>query len=173
MNARVNERIKVELLKKFEGNVWKPGYLTEIDSDPRWRTLDLIEATEKKEIVWEWENTDFTNIGGEPIVVEFSTTIKDEIKQKEGLAFIKLLCGAEYKVIEGEDLIVILNQKAPTFKYGMKLRGFSMGAQPMEGFIKRHDDPTNKYYDILEYSIPLGKNIIEAYSLEEIKPTEE
>jgi len=54
-------------------------------------------------------------------------------------------------------------------KYGMRLRGFSMGCQPMNGFIKRHDDLTNKYYDILEYDRKLTKQEKETYSLDEIK----
>lgn len=38
------------------------------------------------------------------------------------------------------------------YKYGMRLRGFSIGCQPMDGFIDREDDPTGKYHDILNYS---------------------
>ena len=44
-----------------------------------------------------------------------------------------------------------------------------MGCQPMNGFIKRHDDLTNKYYDILEYDRKLTKQEKETYSLDEIK----
>ena len=51
----------------------------------------------------------------------------------------------------------------------MRLRGFSIGCQPMKGFIKRHDDPTNKYYDILEYDRKLTKEETETYSLDLIK----
>lgn len=29
-------------------------------------------------------------------------------------------------------------------KYGMRLRGFSIGCQPMSGFIRQEDDPTGK-----------------------------
>ena len=54
-------------------------------------------------------------------------------------------------------------------KYGMRLRGFSIGCQPMNGFIRRHDDPTNQYYDIIEYDRKLTKEETEAYSLDEIK----
>lgn len=51
----------------------------------------------------------------------------------------------------------------------MRLRGFSIGCQPMNGFIRRHDDPTNQYYDIIEYDRKLTKEETEAYSLDEIK----
>ena len=54
-------------------------------------------------------------------------------------------------------------------KYGMRLRGFSLGCQPMNGFIRRHNDPSNKYYDIIEYDRKLTKEEIEHYSLDEIK----
>jgi len=53
-------------------------------------------------------------------------------------------------------------------KYGMRLRGFSIGCQPMNGFIRRHDDPTNTYYDIIEYDRKLTEEEIETYSLDEI-----
>lgn len=37
------------------------------------------------------------------------------------------------------------------YKYGMRLRGFSIGCQPMKGFDHREDDPSGKYWDILYY----------------------
>lgn len=44
--------------------------------------------------------------------------------------------------------------------YGMRLRGFSLGAQPMMGLKRREDCPADgrfsrSYYDILIYSRPL------------------
>lgn len=39
--------------------------------------------------------------------------------------------------------------------YGMRLRGFAPGCQPMEGFVEREDDPDGKYWDILLYDRPL------------------
>lgn len=57
-------------------------------------------------------------------------------------------------------------------KYGMRLRGFSMGAQPMDGLLSRQDDPSGKYYDILEYSRELTKEEIETYSLDLIQDTQ-
>lgn len=40
---------------------------------------------------------------------------------------------------------------AKVYKYGMRLRGFSPGAQPKTGFIEREDDPLGDYWDILIY----------------------
>lgn len=37
------------------------------------------------------------------------------------------------------------------FWYGMTERGFSIGCQPMHGFIERIDDETGGYYDIIVY----------------------
>ena len=37
------------------------------------------------------------------------------------------------------------------YKYGMRLRGFAPGAQPMLGFLRREDDPLGDYWDILVY----------------------
>lgn len=57
-------------------------------------------------------------------------------------------------------------------KYGMRLRGFSMGAQPMEGFIKRHDDLTGKYYDIVEYDRELTEEEMNTYSMDPIQDSQ-
>lgn len=50
--------------------------------------------------------------------------------------------------------------------YGMRLRGFSLGAQPMDGFIRRKDDLTGKYWDILIYDRQLTEREINQYELE-------
>ena len=55
-----------------------------------------------------------------------------------------------------------------TYKYGMRLRGFSIGCQPMNGFIKRYDDTTNKYHDILEYNRELTEEEMRIYALDKI-----
>ena len=53
--------------------------------------------------------------------------------------------------------------------YGMRLRGFSLGCQPMEGLVKRWDDPTGTYWDILEYKEKLTKEQESQYDLEFIR----
>lgn len=52
------------------------------------------------------------------------------------------------------------------YKYGMRLRGFSLGCQPRENFYKRIDDTTNKYYDIIIYTKPLTMEQIISYELD-------
>ena len=56
-----------------------------------------------------------------------------------------------------------------TYTYGMKLRGFSIGCQPKEGFIERKDDTTGKYYDVIVYERELTNEEIEHYGLERIE----
>ena len=53
-------------------------------------------------------------------------------------------------------------------KYGMRSRGYSIGCQPMNGLIKRHDDPTGTYYDILEYDRELTEDELFTYSLDKL-----
>ncbi len=52
------------------------------------------------------------------------------------------------------------------FKYGMRLRGFSIGCQPKEGFYDRQDDISGKYYDILVYSRKLTDEEVRDYELD-------
>ena len=54
------------------------------------------------------------------------------------------------------------------FRYGMRLRGFSPGCQPMNGFLRREDDTTGKYHDILVYDRQLNELGVYAYSLDEL-----
>lgn len=52
------------------------------------------------------------------------------------------------------------------YLYGMRLRGFSLGCQPMKGIIERRDDKTGKYYDILAYGRKLTEQELEEYELD-------
>ena len=60
------------------------------------------------------------------------------------------------------------------YKYGMMIRGFSIGCQPMDGFIERQDANGRKssrgreYWDIIVYSRELTPDEISHYSLEKI-----
>ena len=49
-------------------------------------------------------------------------------------------------------------------KYGMRLRGYSIGAQPA-GVVERADDPTGLYYDIITYNRELTPEELDMYSL--------
>lgn len=54
------------------------------------------------------------------------------------------------------------------YKYGMRLRGFSIGCQPKEGFIRREDDQTGRYWDIIIYDRPLTDDETNHYSLDRL-----
>ena len=51
------------------------------------------------------------------------------------------------------------------YHYGMRLRGFSPGCQPMDGLIERRDDIMDDYHDILVYSRTLTDKEISDYEL--------
>lgn len=53
------------------------------------------------------------------------------------------------------------------FKYGMRLRGFSPGCQP-RGVIRREDDPTGKYWDIIIYDRELTRRELVDYELDDL-----
>lgn len=50
--------------------------------------------------------------------------------------------------------------------YGMRLRGFSPGCQPKEGFVARKDSDDKKYYDVLLYDRPLTDDEERNYELD-------
>lgn len=51
------------------------------------------------------------------------------------------------------------------YKYGMRLRGFSIGCQPMDGLRDVTDDANGVYYNILGYERQLTPREIEEYEL--------
>lgn len=59
------------------------------------------------------------------------------------------------------------------YTYGMRLRGFSIGCQPMDGFVERQDDTTGRFYDLLVYDRKLTDEEIENYELEELEGAEQ
>lgn len=58
--------------------------------------------------------------------------------------------------------------KTHEYRYGMRLRGFSIGCQPINGFIRREDDVTGKYHDIIVYDRKLNNAELEDYELDYI-----
>lgn len=53
------------------------------------------------------------------------------------------------------------------YRYGMRLRGYSPGAQP-KGVLRREDDTTGRYHDIIVYDRRLSADEIRNYELEEL-----
>ena len=54
------------------------------------------------------------------------------------------------------------------YRYGMRLRGFSIGAQPKRGLIRREDSTDKRWYDILVYDRPLMEQELTDYELDYI-----
>ena len=59
--------------------------------------------------------------------------------------------------------------KTVRFIYGMRLRGFAPGCQPMDGFIERIDDPKGWYHDLIVYNRELSTEEICTYELDYIE----
>ena len=51
------------------------------------------------------------------------------------------------------------------YKYGMRLRGMSPGAQPKEGFYDWQEDHTGTFYNIILYTRELSRDEIIKYDL--------
>ena len=54
------------------------------------------------------------------------------------------------------------------YTYGMRLRGFSIGCQPMKGLVERRDDLTGKYHDLLVYNRTLTEDEMRRYELDKV-----
>ena len=53
------------------------------------------------------------------------------------------------------------------YKYGMRLRGFSPACQPpVIGLVRREDDKTGRYHEILIYSRPLNDHEQDGFELD-------
>lgn len=50
--------------------------------------------------------------------------------------------------------------------YGMRLRGYAPGCQPMDGLLMRLDDRTGKYHDKLAYDRKLTEKEVRNYELD-------
>ena len=53
-----------------------------------------------------------------------------------------------------------------TYEYGMRLRGFSPGCQPMKGLLFATEDTDGKYHDILSYAKRLSDEDVRNYELD-------
>ncbi len=58
------------------------------------------------------------------------------------------------------------NKGTGEYIYGMRMRGFAPGCQPMDGLLMREDDPTGAYYALLMYDRPLTQIELRDYDLD-------
>ena len=56
--------------------------------------------------------------------------------------------------------------KQHIYIYGMRLRGFSIGCQPMKSLVLASEDKSGEYYDILSYARPLTDKEVNDYELD-------
>lgn len=68
----------------------------------------------------------------------------------------------------GRYMSVFIEQRRKEYKYGMRLRGFSIGCQPLNGFLRRENDTTGKYFDVLVYERELTDREVEQYELDRL-----
>lgn len=52
------------------------------------------------------------------------------------------------------------------YAYGMRLRGFSPGCQPMDGLVERRDDPSGHYHDVLIYDRQLTEKELNDFEMD-------
>lgn len=52
------------------------------------------------------------------------------------------------------------------YSYGMRLRGFSIGCQPMKGLLFTADDESGRYHDLLVYDMKLTDKELSDYELD-------
>lgn len=52
------------------------------------------------------------------------------------------------------------------YVYGMRLRGFSPGCQPMKGLLEWQNDTTGRYHDLLVYDRKLTAEELMDYELD-------
>lgn len=55
------------------------------------------------------------------------------------------------------------------YRYGMRLRGFSPGCQPMSGLLGREDDISGRYHDIIVYDRELTEKELSDYELDKLE----
>ena len=59
------------------------------------------------------------------------------------------------------------------YKYGMRLRGFSIGCQPSKGSVDAMPDESGKYWDFLIYNRKLTDKEVSDYELDYLGETDE
>lgn len=59
------------------------------------------------------------------------------------------------------------------YRYGMRLRGFSIGCQPITGLVRVEVDPSGRYHDILVYGRPLNDHEQESFELDYLGEVEQ
>lgn len=112
-----------------------------------------------------------------------STAKKEWMKNNSVMVSVKFMNKSDAALIEylnaqkqyGKERSAVIKQAIKEYmerhpveyRYGMRLRGFSPGAQPKE-VLRREDDTTGKYYDIIVYDRQLSAAEIADYELDDL-----
>lgn len=112
------------------------------------------ESTNARKVRWDKENTTMVSVKLQ------NRTDADILQYLDGESRQTIIKAALREYMER-------NPKKREFFYGMRLRGYSPGAQP-KGVLRREDDTTGRYHDIIVYDRQLSADEIRDYELEEI-----
>lgn len=101
-----------------------------------------------------------------------SVMVSVKFMNKSDAALIEYLnaqkqCGKERSAVIKQAIKEYMERHPVEYRYGMRMRGFSPGAQPKDS-IRREDDTTGKYYDIIVYDRRLSAAEIADYELDDL-----
>ncbi len=108
-------------------------------------------ASEKRK-AWEKENT---------------AVISMKLQKSTDADILRYLDGESKQTVIKAALREYMENHPKEYRYGMRLRGFSPGAQPKD-VLRREDDQTGKYHDIIVYDRPLSSDEIADYELDDL-----
>lgn len=112
------------------------------------------ESTNARKVKWDKDNTTMVSVKLQ------NRTDSDILQYLDGESRQTIIKAALREYMER-------HPKKREFYYGMRLRGYSPGCQP-KGVLRREDDTTGKYHDIIVYDRQLSADDIRDYELEEI-----
>lgn len=112
------------------------------------------ESTNARKVKWDKDNTTMVSVKLQ------NRTDSDILQYLDGESRQTIIKAALREYMER-------HPKAREFRYGMRLRGYSLGCQP-KGVLRREDDTTGRYHDIIVYDRQLSADEIRDYELEEI-----
>ena len=110
------------------------------------------ETRNKQKAAWDKENT---------------TMIAIKLQNNTDAEILAYLTGEKRQTIIKAALKEYIKNHPKEYRYGMRLRGYSPGAQP-RGAIRREDDATGRYHDIVVYDRKLSADEIRNYELYEL-----
>lgn len=112
------------------------------------------ESTNARKVKWDRDNTTMVSVKLQ------NRTDSDILQYLDGESRQTIIKAALREYMER-------HPKKREFYYGMRLRGYSPGCQP-KGVLRREDDTTGRYHDIIVYDRQLSADEIRDYELEEI-----